>query len=349
MKKRLVLSLAAVAAVSVASLVFLFAPQQKPDGNTQLRVGIAPYQDMAMLAAAKPKQIDSKHGLDLKLVSMQWADLTPAIASANPGVDVVFASLIQFISQEHSLNANSKDPLVFFYPAYVFKGGAFVTFNSAVPEISKQDLENTAALRKFLSFRFAVQRTSSYEILLHNLATRAGVRYEDLSRTDIDSSEGLLAAINGAVDVAAAGLTQKNEAAKRGGRVVLEMAALGQIDIAGFVARRSTIEKRSQDLEKLMRVWTDSVDFVYSDIETNSSFSLAYLRSQSSTSYSVDEYKAALSQEWLPKSINEVNQEIMGPMGKYYYLPVVRSVTSYYISNRLIPAEPKNIAFLNIQ
>lgn len=349
MKKRVVLTLCILGAIVLAALLFLLNPLQKAGDKAIMRVGIAPYQDMAMLAAAKPMGIDAKHGLDLALVSMQWADLTPAIASANPGVDVVFGSLIQFISQEHSLNSNSKDPLVFFYPAYVFKGGAFVTFNKKVPEIAEQNLGDPEVVNKFLSYRFAVQRTSSYEILLHDLSKRVGLPFSEVKRTDIDSAEGLLAAINGSVDVAAAGLTQKNEALKRGGRVVLEMDALGQVDIAGFIARRSTIEKRPQDLIKLMEVWTDSIDFVVANIDSNSSFSLAYLQGQSSTNYSIEEYRTALSQEWLPRSIAQVNEEILSPSGKYYYQPVVKSVTSYYLGNGLIPKEPDNITFLDFK
>ena len=318
------------------------------DAKAPLKVGVAPYQDMAMLYAAEPNQIDEKNDVELELISMQWADLTPAVASATRTVDVAFASLIQFIAQEPTLNSNTDDPIVFFYPAYVFKGGAFMAFDDGVPEITRETLSDAETIRSFLSHSFAVQRTSSYEILLHDLAGRIGMSLDDVERVDVDSSDGLLAAINGSVDVFAAGLTQKNDALKKGGRSVLEMDALGQVDVAGFIAKRSTLEARAEDIDKLMRVWVDSIDFVMSDIEQNSKDSLAFLRAQSSTDYSIDEYKTALSQEWLPTSIAATRSEIIEPGARYDYRRVVESVSSYYLANDLIPRLPENIELISI-
>ncbi len=348
MNKRIVLSIVALAIlVSAAAALLLFRPLVEEGGNV-LKVGIAPYQDMAMLAAVKPMGIDKANGLDVQLVSMQWADLTPAVASAGATVDVAFASLIQFIAQEPSLNADSKDPLVFFYPAYVFRGGAFVSFNTNVPEVTKENLQDSDLLKRFLAFRFAVQSTSSYEILLYDLARRAGVQFSDVKRFDIDSSDGLLAALNGSVDAAAAGLTQKNEAIQKGGRVVLEMDALGQVDIAGFIARRSTIEQRRNDLVRLMRVWVQAIDFVMSDIQNNSKYSLDYLRHQSSTDYTMEQYRSALSQEWLPRSIEDVQSTVIAANGQYYYKKVEEPVVTYYVENKLVSRPPKHIEILDI-
>ncbi len=349
MKKRIVLSVAALAILISAVVVFLLSRPPVEEGGAVLKVGIAPYQDMAMLAAVKPMGIDKENGLDVQLVSMQWADLTPAVASAGETVDVAFASLIQFIAQEPALNKDSEDPLVFFYPAYVFRGGAFVSFNDDMPEVTKENLTDSDVLKRFLSYRFAVQSTSSYEILLYDLARRADVEFSEVKRFDIDSSDGLLAAINGSVDAAAAGLTQKNEAIQQGGRVVLEMESLGQVDIAGFIARRSTIEQRRDDLVSFIRVWVQSIDFVMTDMETNSKYSLDYLRRQSSTDYTMEEYRSALSQEWLPRSIEEVESTVLATDGQYYYKKVEEPVATYYVENKLVSRRPKHIEMLDVR
>ncbi|MFH1741446.1 MAG: hypothetical protein ABIH23_20770, partial [bacterium] len=233
MKRSTVIAIIVAAVLAVLVINWLWNGSPSGPESAKLKLAIAPYQDMAMLAVVEPLGIDKKYDLDLELVSMAWEDLTPAVSSAGGAVDVAFASLIQFISQEASLNANSNDPIVFFYPAYVFKGGGLVSFNDKVPQITKEDLTDADKLREFLSYKFAAQKTSSYEILLFDLADRAGIAFKDVEIFDMDAGNGLLAAINGSVDVSGAGLTQKNEALRKGGRVVLEMQALGQIDIAG--------------------------------------------------------------------------------------------------------------------
>lgn len=325
--------------------------QQKPPRvtNPVLKVGIAPYQDMALLRNVAPLSLDKKQGIHLELLSMVWQDLTPAVASAASSVDVVFASLLQFITQEHSLNAGSSDPVVFFYPAYVFKGGAFVTFNKDVPTLSKADLADVDKVKKFLTFRFAAQKTSSYEMLLSELARKVGLTLKDLKLTDIGAEDGLLAADNGSVDVTSAGLTQKNEAIKRGGRVVLEMADMGQVDIAGFIAKRSTLQNKRKEIIAFLKVWPEAIAYTLSDIKNNSDHPLEYLRRNSSTKYTIEEFTNALSQEVLPMTLQDLNDKVIAPGSLYDYRYVVDTAVAYYLETGQLKEPPKNIEMLEIK
>lgn len=315
-------------------------------GMPTIKVAIAPYQDMAMLMNAKPLELDKKHGIDLQVLSMAWQDLTPAVASATPSVDIAFASIIQFISQEHSLNANSSDPIVFFYPAYVFKGGAFVTFKKEVPELTKADLENPEKIKQFLAFRFAAQKTSSYEMLLSKLARKVGMSLKDLKVVDMDAGDGLLAAQNGSVDVSSAGLTQRNEAARRNGRVVLTMEDMGQLDVAGFIAKKSVITAKQKEIVAFLKVWTESCGHTLANLNANAEHPLAFLRKNSSTQYTPQEFANALSQEVLPTDFVAFRNDVLEPNGRYYYKPVVESVVAYYLETKTITAPPKNIEML---
>ena len=47
-----------------------------------LRVAIAPYQDIAMLVNYKHLSLDQKYGVSLQLMTMNWEDIPPAVASA---------------------------------------------------------------------------------------------------------------------------------------------------------------------------------------------------------------------------------------------------------------------------
>lgn len=345
-----------ILAVIAAAVVWQSRGPQNPAASVApsapatpvFKVAIAPYQDMAMLVNAKPLGLDKKNGIELQTPSMAWDNLTPAVASATPSVDVAFASLVQFITQEHSLNAGSSDPIVFFYPAYVFRGGAFVTFNKNVPELTKVDLNNPDKIKQFLSFRFAAQKTSSYEMLLSILARKIGMTLKDLKITDMDAGDGLLAAENGSVDVSSAGLTQRNEAVRRGGRVVLTMDDMGQVDIAGFIAKKSTIEAKQKEIIGFLSTWADCCAYTLSDLKSNSEYPLAYLRKNSSTKYTPEEFATALGQELLPTSLADLQTNVVDASGRYYYGTIVSNTMAYYMETKAI-TPPQNIQMLNIQ
>lgn len=358
MKTSQKLSIALVILVVIAAaIIWRLRGPQNPTAPTApgaqvapvLKVAIAPYQDMAMLMNAKPLGFDKTNGIDLQLLSMPWENLTPAVASATPSVDVAFASLDQFITQEHSLNAGSSDPIVFFYPAYVFNGGAFVTFNTNVPALTKADLNNPDKIKQFLSFRFAAQKTSSYEMLLSMLARKVGMSLKDIKLVDMDAGDGLLAAENGSVDVSSAGLTQRNEAVKRSGRVVLTMDDMSQVDIAGFIAKKSTIDAKQKEIVAFLNTWAACCAYTLSDLNTNSEYPLAYLKKNSSTQYTPEQFATALSQETLPTSLAYLQTNVVDPNGRYYYGTIVSNTVGYYMETKAITAPPQNIQMLDIK
>jgi ABC-type nitrate/sulfonate/bicarbonate transport system substrate-binding protein len=314
-----------------------------------VKVGIAPYQDMALLMNVAPLGLDKKEGIRLELLSMVWQDLTPAVASATPSVDVVFASLTQFVSQEHALNEGSSDPIVFFYPAYVFKGGAFVSFNKNVPALTRADLADQNRIKRFLRFRFAAQKTSSYEMLLSELGRRGGLTLKEIKLTDMGAEDGLLAAENGSVDATSAGLTQKNEALNKGGHVVLEMADMGQVDIAGFIAKRSTLEKRRKEIAAFLKVWPEACAYTLTDIPNHSKYPLDYLRQKSSTQYTVEQFTKALSEEYLPVSIGDLWSKVVAPTAEFDYRHVVETTVAYYLQTGQLKEPPKNIDILDVK
>src|ERR1041385_6745452 len=133
---------------------------QKTDRQT-LHVAISPYQDLAMLTTYKSLGLDHKEGINLDLVTLQWEDVIPSLASAGRTVDIGFGSLIEFLTKYPRLNAGASDPLVYVYPTYVFKGGGFVSFNAKVPNLDDQPSPPPPdVVRKFFSFRLGAQKSS---------------------------------------------------------------------------------------------------------------------------------------------------------------------------------------------
>ena len=351
MKTSQKVTIAVVAILAIVAVLWatgILSPGRS-SGEPDVRVAIAPYQDMAMLMNVEPLGLEEKYGVDIDLVSMAWEDLTPTLASAAAPVDVAFASLIQFISQEASLNAGASDPIVFFYPAYVFKGGAFVSFNSEMPVLTAEDINDPEKIEAFLQFRFAAQKTSSYEMLLSELARKVGKTLADVDFIDMGAENGLLAAINGSVDATSAGLTQKNEALRQDGRVVLEMTDLGQVDIAGFIARKSTLIEKEDEINALIKMWVESCAYTLADLDANSEHPLEYLRRSSSTQYTPEDFATALSQEILPTTFDYLKMNVIEDGSPYDYRRVVETTSAYYIETGDLTEIPKNIDMIKLK
>jgi ABC-type nitrate/sulfonate/bicarbonate transport system substrate-binding protein len=314
-----------------------------------ITVAIAPYQDIAMIVNIQNLNLEQKYGTKVILNTMEWERIVPAIASSGETADVGFASLIEYLNKENNLNASGADPVLFIYPAYVFKGGAFVTFRPDIPVLTSDAIKNADAVKTFLSARIGAQKSSLYEMMIYSLARRAGVDPSSLKVYDTPLNNGILAAQSGSLDIAEAGLTQLTEARQRGGRTVLTMEDLGFADITGFVCKKSTLERKRADIENLIKMWFDCVHFVMSDLDHNSSNSLRYLDQKASTRYSLQQYKDALSQEAFPQSIEEANSLIISDTGKYSYRRISEDTAQYMIQVKKAVQAPAIPSFLTIQ
>jgi ABC-type nitrate/sulfonate/bicarbonate transport system substrate-binding protein len=331
--------LAAVALVLLA-LIAGWGWWRAQSENGAIRVAISPYQDIAMLVNYKKLGLEQRYGVAIETVTMNWEDIPPAIASAGRTIDVGFGSYVEYLTKYENLNAGSSDPVLFVYPLYVFRGGAFVSFNPAVPALSGDRIKDTKAISEFLKFRIGAQRNSIYDMMLFYLARLGNVPREQLRIIDTPLDQGFLAAQQGSLDIAEAGLTQLTEAVRGGGRSVLNMDDLGFADITGFIVRKSVYEKRKNEIQKLIRVWFDCVDYVFSHIDENSKTSLDYLNRTASTRYTLEEYKKALLQEYFPRTIEEANKELVSTSGKFAYRKIGETVISFLIENGVVRSKP---------
>lgn len=166
---------------------------------------------------------------------------------------------------------------------------------------------------------------------------------------DSPINDSLLATLHGSLDVGGAGLTQMTEAKKEGGRVVLDMDTLGFADITGFVCRQSTLTKRRAAVENVVRMWFDASNYVMSDIDNHSQVPLDYLRKNSATQYTLDQYKTALSQEYFPISVSEAQQQIIAGSGKYSSAKIGDDVVEYLKAVRHVTEVPTVPKFIDLQ
>jgi ABC-type nitrate/sulfonate/bicarbonate transport system substrate-binding protein len=328
---------AAILVVIISSFAYFHRGTRE---GIPLRVGISPYQDIAMIVNAQPLGLDRKYGTQLELITLSWEDILPSVASAGKGLDIGFGSLIEYLTKQENINAGSNDPILFVYPLYVFKGGAFVTFKSTVVPLTKESLASSENVKMFLANKIGAQRHSVYEMMLYYLATSRGIPPSTLNIVDTPLDQGFLAAQNGSLDIAEAGLTQLTEARRNGGRSVLNMEDLGFADITGIIVKESVYKARKHDIDNFIHMWFESVNYVLSDIDNNSKASLAYLNANASTRYSLNEYKLALSQEFFPRSASEAATTLIEKDGKFSYRRISQSVTEYLVVHGSVKNAP---------
>jgi ABC-type nitrate/sulfonate/bicarbonate transport system substrate-binding protein len=335
----------------VAVSFALASCSQAPTASTSstvdapLRVGIAPYQELSILVNAKPLGLEDKYGTRIELLTMPWEDLLPAVASAGQTIDVGFASLADYLAKAENLNKQGEDPILYLYPAWTFHGGGLITFNPAVPDINAQTIKNPTVVKKFLGFKIGVQKNSCCHMLLWKLAHEAGMKLSDIPITDTTLNDGLLATENGSLDLAGAGMTQRTEALKRHGRVVLIMDTAGLMDPGGFVCKESVYKKRKKDIDALIKMWYDCSHYVMGDLDHHSDKCLEYLKQNASTKYTLSEFKSALSQEFIPESLSQAQEEIVDGKGKYSIAHAAKVIDEYLVETGAAknPPPPPNI------
>jgi len=305
-----------------------------------LRVGISAYQDLAMLTTYKSLGLDTKYGISVDLVTLDWEKIIPSLASAGRTVDVGFGSLIEFLTKYQNINTQGADPLVYVFPMYVFKGGGFVSFNKAVPNLDEHIPPSPELVKNFFAFKIGAQKNSMFDMLLFSVSERAGIPRNSVHIIDTTMSDGLLAAEHGSLDAAAAGLTQRNEALRQGGRIVLTMDKFGFADLTGLIAKKSTVTARRSDIEKLVHIWFDSVNFVYSDLDHNLTIPMAYLAAKSSTKYTIETYKDALEAEYLPRTVSDANRDLIAADGKFSIGRISKDVIGYLVKLDIVKTAP---------
>lgn len=307
---------------------------------------ISPYQDLAMMVNIHPQGFDKKYGTSVKINTIPWQDTLPTLASASGDVDIGFASLAEFLAKEENLNKGSSDPLLFIYPAYVFKGGAFVTFRKDLTPIYRNGQYDESALKHFLNARIGLSKNTLYQMLVYRFAKQVSLPVKELRVVDIPFDEGLLAAEHGDLDVAAVGLTQLTEATKRGGRVLFNMDDIGFADITGFVCKRSTLAKKRRAIENVIRMWFDATAYVMADIDHNSAHSLGYLKRNAATRYTIEEYKKALSQEYFPTSLPQAEADMIRKEGKYNFRTLYEAAADFLEAEHVVSRRPSPPQFI---
>ena len=76
-------------------------------------------------------------------------------------------------------------------------------------------------------------------------------------------------------------------------------------------------------------MWVECANYALSDPEHHCEAELAYLKKNSSTNYTPEEFKRALALEYFPRNMEEVQKEIISDTGKYSIKKATQTVNQY--------------------
>lgn len=110
------------------------------------------------------------------------------------------------------------------------------------------------------------------------------------------------------------------------------MDTLNAGEIIGLACKASVYKQRKRDIDALIKMWFDSADYVLGDLDHHSAATLAYLKTNASTEYSLNEFKRALSFGYYPRTPNEVASEIVALTGKYSIERQAANVNHYLMA-----------------
>jgi len=153
----------------------------------------------------------------------------------------------------------------------------------------------------------------------------AGLKIAGMNpRTDVNIrhvklDDGVYAFLGRDVDIVGAGVTQRTELMRHGGKVFLDMESFGFAEITGIMTTRHFADAHAEDLTKLVRIWFESVNVLFSDVDAQSAYLRAYLDKAASTKYTLDEYERALEFQEFPRSEREAETLFLSPSGKFYW------------------------------
>lgn len=114
------------------------------------------------------------------------------------------------------------------------------------------------------------------------------------------------------------------------------MDTIGLMDPSGFICKKSVYEKRKKEIDALIHIWYDCTNYVLSDLDHHSDYTLEYLKKNSSTHYTLAEFKAALAQEYVPRSIAEAKEKVGTGDSEYSIASAAKQINEYLVETGAI-------------
>lgn len=312
-----------VACITAVILAVTACSQKK----RPIRYAISPYQDTALPIVAEKNGWYSQAGLNVDVKLLDWENVMSSVAGG--AVDVAVMNFNTFQPVYHNINDRGGD-VVFYYPLYVFKGGAIMIRQDSgmktvddLMEDAKQDPETALkqAIMQLKGKRVITTKGSDMEQIVLSALDRAGLKVdEDVRISDASSADGLRAFLAGEADAYSGGLTERTEARRHGCVELVTSAQLLPPVVDGLVTTKKFAAAHEKELNQLIGLWFKTIAWMEEDLSNRSKVVIDYLSSKGSTRYTVQEYEYAWRHaQVFPKNPEEMDKAILSTNAPYYW------------------------------
>ncbi len=351
--KKAIIPISIIIAIITAVIMFILIDKSNPTNKTsnqnetgnqtqlKLTLGISPYQDTAIPVITDELDIDQKFGLEIEIRPVAWSQVTTIVASAGKTVDVALGSINTFLPRANNVNRGASDPVIFYAPLYVFRGGSLVMDKKLGLKTYKEILRNhdgnqelalKATMEQIRGMTIALPFGTPYDQLLSAAEQRTNiVRTRDFRVIDTGLAEALPALFSSSVQLIGAGVTQRTEAERSGHLALLEMDDLDFVEIVGLLTKKSFAESHAKELDNLVLAWFETIDRLFNNPSLVSVPIVEYLKSNASTVYTSEEYVKALTWQYFPRNLNEGTQAFNSINGKYNWRETWDVISAYLV------------------
>lgn len=302
----------------------------------QVRLGVAPFQDLLSVYVGIENGWYEEEGLDLEVTNVELQEAGEALA----GGSVDMASMCEV---DVLVKAPQVPELRFSNPAYVFLGSALIvrpdSGMKSYEEFVDEGLDHDAAVAAVgaqLEGKTAIAvGESDQELAIILAAQKGGIENpkEEMTFQDLEANEGLAAFLAGEGDVYNGGLPQRNRALDEGMKTLIgadELRPEGVIH-CGFGTTQGFLDENMDAAVKFQRVWYR----IQQAIEENPDGTFPIIRDQlnerTGAEITIDELKDIWNNlELFPATDASMAELILEADSEYYWKDRFSYAKGYY-------------------
>ncbi len=314
-----------------------------PAAGLQVKYGVTPFQDSALPVVASVQGWYKRDGLDVTIVNLGWSDVPLALASKS--IDVAIYNVDSYMASSERLKKGGVD-VVFYAPLYVWNGAAIMIHGDRglrpAGDLSKVSPDErrravTTAMEQLRGKRIGVTQGTTFEQTVRDALRVAGMNpNKDVNLVSARPEDNLAAFLSGDLDAFSAGLTERVQAKRHGGTELVIGPDVSMPAIDGLVVRKDFGDQHPKQMEKLVDLWFETIDYMKVDVAARSGIIRNYLKGKASVDYSPDEYAIAWTFQHFPESRQAAREDFLDSGSVYFWKPIWKANSDALLGQKKI-------------
>lgn len=310
-------------------------------GLTELTVGISPFQDTYLPIIGQDKGWFKEAGLDVKLKSLAWNAIMPAVISGD--VDMAVNNTTGVVSV-----ANADPDVVYAYGWNPFTQGSALMIRPSSGLKTVDEIEKTASDHK--TARIDAIRALKGKTIVTTLSTdmgkqisealqSVGMSQSDVKFVDMDPDAGLAAFLTGTGDAYLGGVPQRAKALSEGMLIGLSGPDLAAPPINGIIAKRDFVDKNQSSLLAFINVMHRIIRYCDAETDACGTTITDRLNKETGGGLTLDGFKEYWQNiELYAGNAQQVEDMILKEDGVAYWKTTWDGDNKYLVDTKAIPA-----------